>query len=68
MTFENREADLVERFAEVARERGGAHVAGSNLKLFVEFLSRIFGQVILLPLLHLLVADEVLVQLRVHAR
>src|SRR5439155_424587 len=61
MTIQNGEADLAQRVAEVLDKRGAAHVAGPNLKLLVELLLRVLRQVILLALLHLLVADEVLI-------
>src|SRR5437764_9480805 len=46
MPVEDREANLVKRVAEVAREGRRAHVAGADLELLVELLPRILGQVV----------------------
>src|ERR1700674_5140508 len=71
VSFQNGEPDLVQRVAKLLREDAllgfiaaeeSPDVARADAKIRVELLARILGKVIRLLLLHLLVADEVLVQ------
>ena len=62
VAVEDGEADLAQRVAEVARERGRAHVAGADDEGVVERLLGRLGELIGLPLLHAFVADVVLVR------
>jgi hypothetical protein len=71
VSLENGESDLAQGVAKLLREDAllgfiaaeeSPDVARPDAKLRVELLARILGKVIRLPLLHLLVADEVLVQ------
>ena len=71
MSFQNGEPDLAQRVAKLLREGAlvgfvaveeSLHVARADPKLLVELFAGILGKVIGLLLLHLLVADEVLVQ------
>jgi hypothetical protein len=51
----------VQRRAELLREGGTRHVASSDLELIIELIIRL-REVVRLRLLHLLVADEVLIR------
>src|SRR5712691_7978079 len=62
MSGENREADLAQRIAQVLCKSRLAHIASSNLELLVELFFRVLSKVIGLALLHLVVADEVLIR------